>query len=95
MLLRIDVRLLFSITLWIAIGLIVGQLVYTLVARRRVIQDATDRPFALIVALIGSCIGGTVGWSLPDDGLRFWISLVSAPVGALALALVFHVIAPV
>ncbi len=95
MIARVDILLLFSIAGWVGIGLGVGWLTNRLVARRRAARDTTDRPFALIVALIGACISGTVGWSLRDDNVRIMLSLGGALLGALTLALVFLVITPV
>lgn len=86
---------LFSVAVRVGSGLIVGQLTHVLIAQRRAPRDTTARPFALIVALIGSSIGGTVGWSLRGDSGRVIVPLACALVGAAVLALIFHVITPV
>ncbi len=95
MIAQVDAPLLFSITGWVGIGLMIGQITYMLVSRQRAVRDSTDRPFALIIATIGAFIGGTVGWSLSTDGGRVLISLCGALLSALTFALIFLVITPV
>jgi len=80
---------------WILIGLGIGTLTDMLVARHVAVRDSTDRPFSVIVATIGSLIGGTVGWSLRADSGRDVLSLGGALLGALVLALVFRVATPI
>jgi len=87
--------LLISSAGWIGIGLSVGWRADRLVLRRRAARDTTDRPFALIVATIGSLIGGTVSWSLRTGSDGALLSLGGALLGALVLALVFLVITPI
>ncbi len=86
--------LLISIPCWLVIGTAIGRVTHEILIRRPHVGPRPDIVIATVLSIMGSIIGGAVGWSMSGSLNPVFVSIVGATLGALVLCVLFQFVVP-